>query len=451
MVAGVFAPRFYSPADPLLHLDWLDTQLNQVAFALPNRPIISAGHDARFRTQDDVVNGLLLGDLDLVLRVGTCESSGALAPPAFSMHPPFLATTATIGMGTEVDFIVATVDGHAENPLDNPVFSAAIEGNPMLVLAFADLDADGLIGPRLRDGDPYDAEVASAELDPVGMDVSKLVGRSTSGRLRLLAGGPAGNSTRVLLAAAIFAGTPDPDVFGGVIPIGPALATAFPFLPSTALRDVIDAGPAGPEPPTPDRPLGIEITRAFDPDPADPKSGELLSLRTDGSEVSVDGATSLAGDVSRVGVALSARLPTYKNLDRRVVRSGLDDEGLPHPYEIAERITVFDDGSAGEVGIRVVPLNRLGNITDLRRPENVTLTTGGAVEIVFPDTDGDPVPGNGPVERRTRHDPSTGRSGWRIRRPAGRHVDHRFATWWRDRRSRLPRSGCRRLGSRGRK
>jgi hypothetical protein len=68
----------------------------------------------------------------------------------------------------------------------------------------------------------------------------------------------------------------------------------------------------------------------------------------------------------------------------------LDDGGLPHPYEIAERITVPDDGPASEVDIRVVPLDRLGNITDLFEPEIVTLTTGGVVEILFPDTDADP-------------------------------------------------------------
>jgi len=365
MVASVCAPRFNSPSDLLLHLDWLDPQLNQVAFALPDRPIFSAGPDGEFGTEDDVVNPLLIGDLDLVLRVGISESIGPLPAPALSMDPPFLAATATIGTGTEVDFVVAAVDSHAASPLDNPILSAAIEGNPMLVLAFADIDADGLIGPTLRDGDPFDAEVESAELEPIGMQISTVVDGYATGRIRLLAGGPAGNPTRVLLTAAIFAGPRDPDLFGGVIPIGPALSTALPFLPSTTVDDVIDAGPAGPEPTTQDRPLGIKITRAFDPDPSDPISGEFFSLRVDGSELSVDGASSLAGPVSRVGLALSARLLTYKNLQRRVVRSGVDDEGRPHPYEIAERITISDDGPTSEVDIRVVPLDGLGNITDL--------------------------------------------------------------------------------------
>jgi hypothetical protein len=391
MVAGVCAPRFDSPSDRLLHQDWLDTQLNQVAFALPDRPIISSGSDGEFGTEDDVVNQLKIGDLDLVLRVGISESIGPLPAPALSMDPPFLAAAATIGTGTEVDFIVAAVDGHAASPLDNPILSASIEGNPMLVLAFADLDADGLIGPTLRDGDPFDTEVESAELEPIGMQISTVVDGYATGRLRLLAGGPAGNPTRVLLTAAIFAGPRDPEILGGVIPIGPALSTALPFLPSTTVDDIIDTGrPAGPEPVTQDRPLGIKITRAFDPDPSDPISGELFSLRVDGSEISVDGASSLAGPVSKVGLALSARLLTYENLVRRVVRSGVDDQGRPHPYEIAERITVSDDGPTSEVDIRVVPLDRLGNITDLFGPEIVTLSTGGIVEILFPDTDADP-------------------------------------------------------------
>ncbi len=89
-------------------------------------------------------------------------------------------------------------------------------------------------------------------------------------------------------------------------------------------------------------------------------------------------------------MALSARLLTYENLERRVVHSGVDDEGRPHPYEIAERMTISDDGPTSEVDIRVVPLDRLGNIADLFGPEIVTLSTGGIVEILFPDTDADP-------------------------------------------------------------
>lgn len=390
MIASVCAPRFYSPSDLLLHLDWLDTRTNQVAFALPGRPIISPGPDGEFGTADDGVSESMLGDLDLVLRVGLSESIGPLPAPALSMDPPFMAAAATIGSGTEVEFIVAAVDGFAESPLESPVLSASIEGNPMLVLAFADFDADGLIGPTLRDGDSLDGEVESAELEPIGMQIVTVVDGYASGRLRLLVGGPAGNPTRILLTASIYAGTADPEFFGGVIPIGPALTTALPFLPSTTVSDVIDAGPAGPEPPTSNRPLATKVTRAFDPDPEDPVFGELFSLRVDGSEISVDGATALAGPVSRVGLALSARLPTYKNLDRRVVRSGVDDGGLPHPYEIAERITVPDDGPKSEIDIKVVPLDRLGNITDLSEPVLVTLTTGGVVEIVFPDTDADP-------------------------------------------------------------
>ena len=393
MIAAECAIRFNSPSDLLLHQDWVDTETNLVAFALPNRPIISAGLDGEFLTDDDLVDVFRLGDLDLVLRVGLSESLGPLPAPALSMTPPFMATAATIGSGTEVDFIVAAVDGHAASPLDSPIFSKAIESKPMLVLAFADFDGDGLIGPTLRDGDPLDGEVESAELEPIGMQISTVVDGYANGRLRLLAGGPAGNPTRIVLTASIFAGTPGRGqaVFGGVVPLGPVLTTALPFFPPIAVEDVVDTGrPAGPEAPTSDRPIGVNIESEFDPDPTDPILGELFSLPVDGSEISIDGASSLAGPVSRVGLALSARLATFENLERRVVRSGLDDAGLPHPYEIAERITVPDDGSTGEVAIRVVPLDRLGNITDLFEPEIVTLTTGGIVEILSPDTDADP-------------------------------------------------------------
>lgn len=390
MLAVTCTARFNSQSDALLDGDWIDPILNQIALLLPGRPFISAGLDGEFGTGDDVISTHLIGDLDLVLRAGISDSVGPLPPPALAAVEALFATAAADGMGTEIDFIVAAVDGMTPNPLDDPVFSPAIEGNPMLVLAFADLDADGYIGPTLLDGDAFDGEVESAELEPIGMQMLPVLSGRAIGRIRLLAGGPTANPTRIILTAVAFTGEPDPALFGGIVPIGPLMSTAQPILPPTFPADVIDAGPAGPEPMTPDRPLPIRIESAIDPDPTSPFWGEFFSLRLDGSEVSVDGATSLAGDIARIGAALSARLPSYKDLDRRVVRSGLDDAGLPHPFEIAEQIMIADDGMASDVEVRIVPLDRLGSITDLYEPEIVTVTTGGVVQILSPDTDGDP-------------------------------------------------------------
>jgi hypothetical protein len=54
-------------------------------------------------------------------------------------------------------------------------------------------------------------------------------------------------------------------------------------------------------------------------------------------------------------------------------------------------LTVPDDGTQSVEVVRVVPLDRLGNVTDLGGPELVTLQSGGTVWILSPDADGDPL------------------------------------------------------------
>ena len=252
-------PRFNSQSDALLDGDWIDPILNQIALILPGRPFISPGSDGEFGTGDDFFTTYLVGDLDLVLRAGISDSAGPIPPPALGAVGTLFATAAADGMGTEIDFIVAAVDGMTPNPLSDPVFSPAIEGNPVLVLAFADLDADGHIGPTLLDEDAFDDEVESAELEPIGMQMLPVIDGRAIGRIRLLAGGPTANPTRVILTAVVFTGDPDPARFGGIVPIGPLMSTAQPVLPPIFPEDVIDAGPAGPEPMTPDRPLPVRV------------------------------------------------------------------------------------------------------------------------------------------------------------------------------------------------
>ncbi|HEB90251.1 MAG TPA: hypothetical protein ENI85_11825, partial [Deltaproteobacteria bacterium] len=156
MVAGHCAPRYYSPWDRLLHRDWVDPMTNEISLALPGRPLIHAGPDGEFGTTDDLIDAARLGDLDLVLRTGSTDPADPIPDPTLSLSPPIFSTPSANGVGTELAFVVSAVDGTQPDPLDAPVQSESIEGNPMLVLAFADLDADGRIGPTLEDGDPLD-------------------------------------------------------------------------------------------------------------------------------------------------------------------------------------------------------------------------------------------------------------------------------------------------------
>jgi len=393
LVATDCAPvaRLTLPSDQLLHLDWIEWQdlfTSRVVQVPPGRPVILAGADGALGTADDTVVPGIVGDLDLVIRAGVTEIHGEIpAAAAGAVSEP-----SANGLGSEIDFVVTAVAGWVADPLSAPVFSPSIEGNPLLVAAFADLDSDGRIGPTNADGDPLDLEVEEAELDPVAMQMVFVSGGRATGRLRLLAGGPTANPLRIVLAAAVYSGETQPDFFGGVVPFGPLLMTAVPFFPAFDPAEMIEggAGVNGPEPVDPGRPIGMELVPEFDADPNDPTWGEAFALRVDGSEASIDVVDAFSGETSRIGIALSARHPNYLQMNRRVVRPGLDANGNPHPYEIAERIYIADDGPASTVEARLVPLDALGSITDLSQMHLVKLSTGGVVEILSPDLDGDP-------------------------------------------------------------
>jgi hypothetical protein len=49
-----------------------------------------------------------------------------------------------------------------------------------------------------------------------------------------------------------------------------------------------------------------------------------------------------------------------------------------------------DDGRQSVAVVHIVPLDRLGNVTDLAEPEVVTLRSSPALRILSPDRDGDP-------------------------------------------------------------
>jgi hypothetical protein len=386
-VAAFCESRMWAPEDPVLHQDVLDHFTGFVADAMPRRPMILAGPDGRRGTPDDFIVPDLRGDLDLVVRAGMTD----LSAPIETTPPISTAVAAANGLGSEIDFAVQAVAGWELSPLEHlAATSPSLDGNPVLALAFADLDADGRIGPTLRDGIARDEEAESAELVPVGMQMVTFANARASGRMRLLVGSPAAHPVRVALTAIAFSGPTDPAYFGGVVPIGSTLMTALPFLPPYDRADSIDAGAQGPEPATPDRPLGVEIARAFDPDPADPLWGGLLDLALDGSETSIDVVESVSTQATHFGVARSAGEPDYVQTERRPVRTGLDELGNPHAYEIAGRIHVADDGRESEVAVRIVPLDRLGNVADLAVPSSVELTTHGIVVIRWPDQDGDP-------------------------------------------------------------
>jgi hypothetical protein len=251
---------------------------------LPGKPLVRPGADGELGTADDVVDATLVGDIDLVVRAGDLPTTDAIAPPALvggrGALPSGVAGPRTAG-GTEIPFTVFLSDGAtgAGAAAGHLLAAADMDGLPVIVAAFPDLDGDGRIGPT-------DAGSAAAralrlrELEPVGRAAALFSGGIARGTLAVRRGLPAsrGGLTVALVAMAL-TGPLDPNFFDGAIPSGPAIATALPFLPQRDLSRLIRdrAVPAGPP-------------RRCRRSCSSPRRRRPTSAAADGSEASIDGA-----------------------------------------------------------------------------------------------------------------------------------------------------------------
>lgn len=377
------------PNDLMLHLDPVDPATGQLAEIVPYAPWVTAGPDGELGTEDDII-GLPIGDADLALRTGIQSFSGPLPAPHAGGDPLPFALAEPFASGIPVDFVVSAVDGHQEPPPGPPVVAPSLEGVPVLVMAFADLDGDGWIGITHLDGDPFDAEIEDAELMPVGRRLTIAHAGRASGSLHIAAAGPSAAPLTVVLTAAAYIGSFDPAFFNGVVPTGPAVMTRLPFVPRSDPDSAVAAGNGVLLPADPATLAAVEIEAVATPDPADPRVGEAFTLHTDGSDPTTDGARVVSGSFSRLGFGLRPEATRFRALPSRPLRPGLDDAGTRVVYEVLQHLTVDDDGSASQVTLRVLPLDRLGNVADLVEPVWAVLHSEGALRIVSPDQDGDP-------------------------------------------------------------
>ncbi len=378
--------------DPLLNFDAFDGRTWNAAEIVPDTPWIRRGADKELGTADDVIVTTVRGDTDLVLRTGGA-AIGATIPPPSAVGVPSAwprGVAEPFAEGTPIDFVVVPVDGHTRATYGTPGTPPYWDGIPVLVLAFADLDGDGFIGVTNLDGDPLDHALEEAEWTPVGRRFAFGASGQAAGSLQIGVGGPSAARARVALGAAAWAGALDPTFMSGNVPRGPAVMTRLPFLPVLAPTQVLEGGAAGPPPPTPTSLVGVEIRVARAPDPNDPRIGESFTLRLDGSDATIDGARIQSGAASRFGVVQPPDPATYLDLPARPLRPGLAPDGARVAVEVLTRAWVADDGVATRTALRVVPLDRLGNVTDPAAATPVTLRTSGPVRIAFPDTDGDP-------------------------------------------------------------
>ena len=363
-------PTPLSSDDPMLDGDFVLPPTGRLLELLPGLPWRTPGPDERLGSEDDVVEPAVVGDVDLVVRAGTPAGPGAPSPAN-----PLRVVASSRGQGDGIPFVVWATDG-GDPP--SAVVSEAVEGNPVLVMAFPDLDGDGYVGITDLDGDPTDHEQEERELDDVGRRFAVFSGGRAEGVLRVSLGGSEADPVAIVLAAAAYTGETRVTFFDGFVPEGPVVMTGLPFFPRTDPEDVISAGgPAGP-----DVLIGAEIDAAFTPDLAEHPADAAYALPVDEPPVSVDVVLSEAGALASFRLHGDAS-PTGEG--PAVVAPGPGGRRLLDP-----RLETTQASGAGPLSLVLHGSDPLGNPTRVDGVHDVHLRAGGGLRILAPDEDADP-------------------------------------------------------------
>ena len=328
---------------------------------LPGQPLVTPGGDGRLGTADDVINAGVIGDVDLVVRLGTVPAGSTIPAPATARKAVATATVGLRGTGVAMPFHVYLSDGAVASghPYGNLLAAPDMAGLPVIVMLFADRNGDKVIGPTGKD--PGRDVRALVELETVGTEVALFdASGQASGTIMATVGGPPSQGGITLVATATaFTGTYDPQVLKGAVPTGPAITTAQPFLPERdPARIFTDVGPL-----VVDGTLNPRLRAAAIPDP----TGALhLALSVTTSSPTTDSARAVAGP------AVCARL----------VEPGRG-RGLPsEPPSLA----LGTLSSAGRLTLAVVAVDRFGNPTD-PTPGLVARLVTDAPLAIAPDHD----------------------------------------------------------------
>lgn len=367
--------------DPVFSGDFVDPATSEIVELVPGAPWVLP--DASV-----VPNPQAIGDVDLVVRTGLTGFAGAI-PPTSPLRIPSavpIAIAEPAGAGASIPVVVAISDGTTPPAEGMAIVSPELEGDPVLVIAFADLDGDGFVGVTALDGDPNDETIEEQEIAAVGRRFGFFASGQAPAQLFVGVAGPDEAPLRIVATAVAYVGATSPSFFGGVVPDGPAVMTRLPALLRTDPDDVIDGNLPGP--PGENEPVGVEVTDHFTPDPVRDDYGEAFTLVADGSDATTDVADAKSGAVASFGLARLASSATYDSATGHPLRPGLDAAGARAVLEMLNPLVV--DTGAGVEAVRIVPTDRLGNVATLGTPTLATLRAGPGLAIRAPDADADP-------------------------------------------------------------
>lgn len=353
---------------------------------MPGLPLLLPGPDEEFGNEDDIVNTGLTGDVDLVVRATTVAGASVPAPSG-AIGGPAVATIVagggSAGQGAEQPFTLLISDGSGDPPYGQVLSSSDLDARPAVVFAFADLDGDGILGPTNADGSGDNALEAQEASAYSARQVGSMISGRVNGSLGFQVGAPSSiGGLRTALVAGVYAGQDPAELYAE----GPLLLTAWPFFPPLDPARVIGNGNVPPPDPEVPSELKFELERNWMPAPSDPVLGTPFALPLDGSSPTIDVVDVISGPAVSAGLfeALDPANTTVRTrLLWRVAPIG-GGSGRESVYPIHQLIL---DG--GGRSLRLLPIDKLGNVADPIASYNLILRINGDATIVSPDNDAD--------------------------------------------------------------
>ncbi len=369
--------------------DPIDPTTNQPYMLLPGVPLVYPGPDGIYGTADDFINMAILGDVDLVVRTGGTFSGGAIPPPSAGVGaaPVVVAGGPNGQSGTRASFQLILSDGSTVVPGGNPLLGPDLDNRPGLIMAYADLDGDGFIGPTAT-SNPADIEIQRQEaFTYAGRTLAQFSGGVASGQIGVSMGAPASTGGLGIVLAAGAATGPTPNLYAD----GPWIATSLPYMIPLRQAQIVEGDPADPIDPHAVMYLALSQSSVYLPPPNNPLPGAPFAIPLDGSNVTVDLLRSNSGPAVGVGFAKLVDRNTFVAGWGRVIRPAVNDQGRRTLVESVDALSLPADGPGNAQTLVVFPVDQQGKPADPPADGlTITLETGSGLRIVAPDTDSDP-------------------------------------------------------------
>src|SRR5205814_552414 len=152
LAAALLGMAFSTPVAgtsfPIFAGDPIDSGTGRPYTILPGLPLLLPQPTGQF--SPPIVDASKHGDIDLVVRAGHVMGGPSIPPPV-ATPPTAVAGGVQLVAGSEIPFTVIASDGDPATPYGHPLPGPEMDGIPVLVGAFADLDGDGVIGPTNAD------------------------------------------------------------------------------------------------------------------------------------------------------------------------------------------------------------------------------------------------------------------------------------------------------------